>query len=472
MKQFVLSLLILLSWSRVARSQENHYWSQHFGAVSTLMGSAVIAGVRDNSASFYNPGTLSFIEYPNLSVDANVYKLDKIIMSDGAGSGIDLNSAQLNIYPQILSGMINYIKVPGLKLCYTILTRNFANTLMSSRYTKSMPVTSGTEPDRFLGEFNYVNQINEQWLGICASYKATDKLGIGVTLFGTYRGQTSGVTHNTRQASSPDTLSTLTVSNSTESLKYMSLGILAKFGLSYETGRWRFGLSLTTPSIGIYGNGSAKREESGYISGTSSADLQNTYMIMAENTSATARYHHPLAIGMGIEYHSPKTRIAISGEYYFRIGSYYIMQPGNEAFVYPSSIRDSVGMSGKIDQMLYMGSASKPVFNVGLGFDQALGKKFSLLMGANTDFSSYTPPDQIHELIPKTGNWDLYYVSTGFSYHKDRQTVTLGFSYGFSPTLKINPIVIVSPGAEMTSKSDVFAESFAVVLGYTYYFRR
>ncbi|MCX6281237.1 MAG: hypothetical protein NTU51_04685 [Bacteroidetes bacterium] len=472
MKKFFLTLFILLYVVLTAISQENHYWSQQFGAVSTLMGNAVIAGTRDNSAAFYNPGAIAFIEYPNLSVDGNVYRLDKITMNDGAGPGINLNSAQMNIYPQILSGMINYIKVPRLKFCYSILTRNFTNILMSSRYSKPVPDASGTEPNKYLGELDFVNQINEQWFGVCASYKANGKLGIGVSLFCTYRGQTTGITHNVRETSSADTLSSLVVSNSSESVKYMALGILAKIGLAYETGRWKFGVSLTTPSIGIYGSGSAKREETGFYSGSSSAEQKTTYMIVAENTSAHARYYHPLALGFGIEYHSPKTRIAVSAEYYSKISSYYIMQPGNEAFVYPSSIRDSSGISRKIDQYLYMGAAAKPVFNVGIGFNQALGKKFNLIMGAHTDYSSYTPPDEINELIPKTGSWDLYYVSTGLSYHNVRQTLTLGFSYGFSPVKEIQPIVIVSPGGDMSSKSDVFAQSFGIVLGYTYYFKR
>ncbi len=472
MKHFITGILVLMSWLQIAHAQENHYWSQQFGALSTLMGNAVIAGVRDNSAAFYNPGALSFTEYPNLSVDGNVYKLDKIIITDGAGSGINLNSAQMNIYPQILSGMINYIRVPGVKFCYSILTRNFANILMSTRYTRDDGGESGAPRERFIGEFNFVNQVNEQWFGISASYSVNDKLGIGASLFCTYRGQTSGVTYNTRDYFPADTLSSLMISNSTESIKYMALGILAKIGLAYETGCWRFGVSLTTPSIGIYGNGSAKREESGYHSGTTPGTPGNTYVIMAENTSANARYYHPLAIGIGIEYHSPKTRIAVSGEYYSAIGSYYLMEPGNEAFVYPASILDSAGMRKKIEQSLYVGCAAKPVFNVGVGYNQSLGPRFNLILGAHTDYSSYKPPDELNELIPKTGNWDLYYVSTGLSYHNVRHTFTFGFSYAFSPTLQIDPIVIVSPGADMTSKANVFAQSFGVVLGYTYYFKR
>ncbi len=471
MKQIGLAILLLLFGTRAGFSQENHYWSQQFGAANTLMGNAVIAGVRDNGAAFYNPGALSFTEYPNLSVDGNVYKLDKIVISDGAGSGINLNSAQMNIYPQILSGMINYIRVPRMKFCYSILTRNFANILMKSRYSK-YGNESETAHESYLGEFSYVNQVNEQWFGVSASYSLNSKLGIGASIFITYRGQTSGVTNNKKNAGGADTLSSLMISNSTESIKYMALGILAKIGIAWETGRWRFGLSLTTPSVGIYGNGSAKREESGYTAGSAPGSTKNTYMIVADNSSAWATYYHPLAIGIGIEYHAPKTRIAVSAEYYSRIGSYYIMEPGNEAFVYPVSLLDSTGMRKKIDQALYLGSAAKPVFNVGLGFSQALGNRFNLILGAHTDYSSYQTPDEINGLIPKTGNWDLYYLSTGLSYHNVRHTFTFGFSYAFSPTKETDPIVIVSPGAENNPMAKLFAQTFGVVLGYTYYFEK
>ena len=470
MNRFILLLFVVITGSRVAISQENHYWSQQFGAVSSLMGGAMIAGVRDNSAAYYNPGALSFVEYANLSVDANIYKLDKILITDGAGSGINLNSAQLNIYPQIIAGMINYIKIHNLKFSYTILTRNFSNILMSARYTKNNPGNGGTEQRKYLGELDYVNQLNEQWFGLCMSYSVKDKLGLGVTLFGIYRGQTSGITDNYREITGNDSQSSFVVSNKTEAIKYMTIRMLAKFGLAWEAGRWRFGLSVTSPSFGIYGNGSVKREESYFITGAAQSDQRSIYSIFAENTSTTARYYHPLSIGIGIEYHAPKTRIAFSAEYFSKISSYYIMKPGNDAFVYPASIRDSSGMSRQIEEFLYTGAAAKPVLNIALGFDQSLGKRFNLLLGVRTDFSNYTTPDYAAGLIPKTGTWDFYYVSSGLSYRMTRQTMTVGFTYSFSPKVGIDPVVIVTPGSSSSSKAEVFAQSFGVVLGYTYYF--
>ncbi len=99
------------------------------------MGGAMVGGVTDNSAVYYNPGALAFISNPSLSVDANVYKMDKIRISDGAGKDMNLNSAQLSVYPQIIAGMINLLKNSKFRFSYTILTRNHGNVLMNTRYT-------------------------------------------------------------------------------------------------------------------------------------------------------------------------------------------------------------------------------------------------------------------------------------------------------------------------------------------------
>ena len=66
----------------------------------------MVGGASDNSAIYYNPGSLAFITNPSLSIDANVYRMDKTVITDGAGNGLNLNSAQISIYPQIISGML------------------------------------------------------------------------------------------------------------------------------------------------------------------------------------------------------------------------------------------------------------------------------------------------------------------------------------------------------------------------------
>ena len=123
------SILLLLVFSfflpeinRVS-AQDDHYWSQQYGAESTLLGGAMVGGASDNSAIYYNPGALAFISNPSLSIDANVYRMDKTLITDGAGKGQNLNSAQISIYPHIISGMLKLIKNDRIKFSYSLFLK-------------------------------------------------------------------------------------------------------------------------------------------------------------------------------------------------------------------------------------------------------------------------------------------------------------------------------------------------------------
>jgi len=470
MKRTSIHLLILLCACQCSFAQVDHYWSQQFGAVSTLSGGAMVAGIRDNSAAFYNPGGLAYVEFPNLSVDANIYKMDQLKITNGAGSGVNLNSAQMSIYPQILAGMLSFIKTPGLKLSWTILTRNFNNVLLSTRYTRETEAQANGSTDAFLGELDYVDQMNEQWFGLCASYKLNDHLGVGITLFGVYRGETSSLMNKSREKTGTDSSSVLVIMNNSEKMKYNVFRALIKAGLAYEIKRWRLGLTVTTPSLGLYGNGSARRELSSNSLATGNPGGKNPYLIVAEDQSVKATFYHPLSIGFGIEYKSSKTRIAVSGEYFFKISPYKIMASSIEPFIYPPSVKDSAAVKSEMDHFLLYGNGARSVFNIGVGFDQSVGKGFSVLIGAHTDFSSYTSSPDSRVMNHGTGVWDLYYVSAGVSYRRTRNVVTVGFIYGFTPSKSVEPIAVVTPGETPQFKTNAFAQSFGVVLGYTYFF--
>jgi len=53
--------------------QDRHYWDQAVGGRTALLGGVAVAGVRDYSATFYNPGALSFLSKNNLSFSFSAY---------------------------------------------------------------------------------------------------------------------------------------------------------------------------------------------------------------------------------------------------------------------------------------------------------------------------------------------------------------------------------------------------------------
>jgi hypothetical protein len=61
-------LMVSFLWS-----QDNHHWFQTYGAHNGALGGNVVAGVRDNSALYYNPGAIGFNPLANVSIGGTVY---------------------------------------------------------------------------------------------------------------------------------------------------------------------------------------------------------------------------------------------------------------------------------------------------------------------------------------------------------------------------------------------------------------
>lgn len=463
-KSLLCILLVFLACK--ATSQDDHYWSQQYGANSTLMGGAVVAGVRDNSAIFYNPGALGFIQHPSLSVDANVYKIDKIFIDDGVGSGVDLNSSQLWIYPQIISGLVNIVKNDRWKFSYALLTRQYANVLMSTRFTQADFSTEQVNPgDKFMGAVDYNATLNEQWGGLGASYRVSDHLSVGASLFISYRSQSYQFTNYLRYLMRNDSTNALLTLNNDKTLKYKTFSGLLKFGLAWQKGSWKLGLTVTTPRVQFYGSGNIQREESLVaIDSSSGAGL----LIMDRLSNIKAKYKSPLSIGAGVEYSGKKTRVTFSCEYFFAIKTYHLFETSSDPFVYPAEM-DTGALHEELRSFLHVTNAARAVFNVSLGFSQDLGEKFTLMLGARTDYSSYTLPEEGDKYLHNSAGWDIYHFTAGLAYHQKRNSVSLGFTYSYSPGVSFSNEDLILP-VDLSSPARVYAQSFGIIIGYTYYF--
>jgi len=465
-------LLLVLEANTSLLAQTDHYWAQQYGAQASLMGGAMIGGVRDNSAVYYNPGAFPFIHYPSLSVNANLYKIDKIFINDGAGNGVNLNSAQISIFPQIVSGMASLKKLPRFQFAYCLLTRDYDNMLMNARFTNRDFDLYPQGVDAFIGVFDYDNQLNEQWFGVGIGYRINDKLGVGLSVFGVYRSQTNKLSYIFRQISHADSAYTIMTMSISEGIKYKVVEGLFKLGLAYESGPWKLGFTVTTPDFRVYGRGDIEREVSTYAVSGSAQDTSHGFIITDKVNYTKAHYHHPWALGAGVELTLPKTRLAFSAEYFFRINSYNLMNPASDPFIYPPDLPDSGTMQQVVQSFLEVRDEAGQVLNFGIGLEQQLWKKITLLAGFHTDFSSYKEPQGGDPFLHSSGSWNLYHISAGLSYKMKTQIITAGVNYAFCPEVNIDPLATVNPYAGNSFQAKVFPQTFAFILGYTYLFPR
>jgi hypothetical protein len=198
--------------------------------------------------------------------------------------------------------------------------------------------------------------------------------------------------------------------------------------------------------------------------------MTDNYLILETESGIRAKYRHPLSLAWGIDFHTAKTRIALSAEYFFKISTYHMMRSNATPFVYPPSLVNSDTLSTYLDSYLNIDKAAKSVLNVGMGISQTVYKNISVLLGATTDFSSYKPVRETNELLFGLGNWHLFHVSGGVSYRKQKHLLALGLSYAIAPSKEVPPNAIINNSYDQPTEARISSKTYSFILGYTYFF--
>ena len=101
MMKTTLSIFLLLVIS--IHAQDRHFWDQAVGGRTALLGGIAVGGVRDYSATFYNPGALSFLDKNSMNFNFNMYGIKDFRFNDGGGPGIDSRYTRVSLYPASLA---------------------------------------------------------------------------------------------------------------------------------------------------------------------------------------------------------------------------------------------------------------------------------------------------------------------------------------------------------------------------------
>lgn len=421
-------------------TQENHYWTQQYGGRSALMGGAAIAGANDNSAIFYNPSLLPLIEKKELSVSANIYRAEFLTLENGAGKNLPLISNQYGTYPQIISGIVFFKKNKNLRAGYTLLTKQNTHTRFNVRHVFSSNVIE-SEPgiEDYVGAFEYNNQVNEQWGGGALGYKLSPNLSVGISQFIAYRFQS--YVSNSYIRVFPESQAYIASSDNTTSLSYNDVRTITKLGFARNNHDkpWKYGISVTLPSLPIYGIANVQREET--ITNIEYAIPNNpdyvSHSITDRQTNLRSKYASPASIAIGIEYHSKKARYALTIESFAQQKKYYIIKSDSLPLLKPNNV-----YVPNIGKFLWLNEYKNPVTNIALGFEHELKKHVTMQMGLRTNLSySYVlTQDQFDDyenqeqfsISNNTSTWDIFHFTLGGTLSRKTGEISVGIDYGFS----------------------------------------
>jgi hypothetical protein len=484
-----LIILVIFSLSSQIYSQDRHYWFQQFGGRSTLLGGSMIADAYDNSATFYNPGALGFVQNNMLSISANAYSVGYFKLDNALGDGQELHGFPFLLYPQLISGFVPFAKNDKWKWAYSLISRNSSSFLMFDRYQDNRDVLKNVQGDEvYIAGFEVQSAKQEQWGGISVAHKINDNFSFGSTMYISYKSVNGYETlfYNAfPQTDNPiDTSGNnlpFYVSKLKESRYYYIpiVSLIWKFGLAYQNNGYKVGFSATMPSINLdfmkYGD--SQREISG--SNLQIEDVFLTdFLFIGRQEDRQTRMNTPLSFALGFSRVFDKGSIHLTGEYFFPVATHEILEAdkNTEIISTPSNDLNFV----QVPNMSVV-EAYRSVFNLAIGFEYRILPKIDLLTGLRTDFNNYdnldytgdNPPEDIY-----SSPWDLYHLTIGGTYIGKKSNLTMGLQYslGFGETDQYQNFTDVSNSSigglqnPNLNKMNYSYNGLLVTISYTYLF--
>ncbi len=471
---FSFLLFILLGSITLLQGQDSHYWTQQFGTRSALLGGAVLGGAEDNTMIYYNPGALGLLDESSISINANAYRIESIKVENALGNEEDFQSAKLGSVPLLAGGMIRTGSEKW-KVGYAFIAPVDFNFKGIARVEGNYDLVDDDESpglEETVAEASITNKTSELIFAVGIGHKINDNWSVGLSNLFTVRSLTYQRSLSTYVFLNQEE-SRLIGANLLQNADYYNVRYAAKLGVVYQNDPWSVGLTLTTPSLNLFGQGTV----------ASNIAVRNLKLIDENRISgvATARqaelktkYKSPFSVALGTNYTFGRSHIGVAAQYYAGIDIYDVMEPAPGSFVRPIDLAPQL----QSDEFLRLQSAAESVLNIAIGYEYKLSESLSILGGLRNDMSYYN--EDLNEsagIKPTISSWDIYHFSGGVTLNRKNSSLSLGLllssgsndsyeqSGSFDPE---NPDLV----AGSTTITKATYSNFGLLLGYTFYFRK
>jgi hypothetical protein len=474
--------------------QSHNYWRRSFNEESSLLSGAVVGGGSGPSAIYFNPASISEVVVSKLSLNASLFSFDIYDTKNAFGEGLNLFKFNANIEPRFISYMFKLQKKKKWSFEIAILNNeNDKLEVTSSVDVKNDVLSNIPGEDRYFAFYQYTSHFKDQWIGIGTSVQLNERLIVGTSMFVSIKSLNYTNSLNITAYPLNDTLPDQPVRKSFfvagyedfSYLKFNDYRLLWKIGVLYKWNRVNIGLSITTPSVGVYSDGKRderKQQQYNISDPTTGAPIPD-YLIIdyQEKSDVDVSFKTPFSIAAGMTYYLPdnKRTLYLSMEYFAGIETYKIVQ-ANES--------DLLGMDDSpyySDWLTYI-TGARPVFNVAVGYSWTLSEKLMLKAGLRSDFN-YEKNLDLGELEGNStihkNNLDLYYLTCGLSWKLFGQDIITGLQYSIGIEANQKQIVNLSDPVEYNyieekplqgtrlNNSTVLYNSIVVYLGFSVNFK-
>ena len=467
-------LLFLCLCSYTSWAQDTHYWSQQFGTRSALLSGAVLGGAQDNTMIYYNPGALGLLENSSISINANAYRIENIKVENALGEQADFRSAKVGSVPLVAGGMINR-EGSDWKIGYAFLNPVSFDFKGIARVEGNFDLIEETESpglEETVAEAGISTRTSELLIALGLGRKVNENLSFGISNLFTVRSNSyqrnlsNYIFRNDEERSSIG-------GNLTQNADYYNVRYAAKLGIVYQSGNWSTGLTVTSPSLNLFGNGTVasniavkdvKLIDENRISGVATA----------RQAELKSKFKSPFSVALGTNYNLGRSSIGIAAQYYAGIDIYNILDPEPGSFVRPAELAPQL----QSDQFLRMRSGAESVLNVAVGYEYQLNESLSILASARNDMSYFD--EDLNEgpgIKTSISSWDIYHFTAGVTIDRKNSSISLGLLYSagkdnrYEQSGSFNPddLNLIEGSTTITNAN---YSQIGLLLGYTFYLKK
>jgi len=450
------------------------------------MGGSAIAGNLGGPGSlYYNPAMITGGYKANFSFNASLGSVDSYRAKNIFGENIEFGDTRVRFKPRFFSLFLRPESNPRLSLELSSFSKDDEVVESNENITTTRNVFTTLTGDEIInGYLGLSTRARESWYGLGASYEVTDKFRVGLTTFILDKNIQNQTTFSynvfpqedtTFQGSTPVPFFVSSV-DSYSRVKISNFRNMFKVGMVYSGNTISAGMTITTPSWKILGNGESARsiklsnipneEENGFRKDLIIADAQ-------KKLAATLK--DPLSVAFGLTFQSPNKRTRVSGniEYFQQINAYKAI----EAAVNPNITNRQVFDALENKDILSRVHGGNQLVNFAVGFQRVTSKGNAIMGGFRTDYDylrginygeldGYAPLKQIV--------YNVYHVTFGGQFKVLKNSIIAGFRYSFGsdrePYINLvgDEINNVPPGVNNPDQSATFSYSgLSLFAGFT-----
>jgi hypothetical protein len=450
---FVFHAILLLAFVSVTQAQDANYWTFQYGSRSTLLGGAVIGSVLDLSGTYYNPGAVSLIENPETILAAKVFEYPRYKLEGTFLNKVNMTSSNLGPAPSLVATNLKFDWLGDNNLVLSLLTR--FDLRYNLDHSNNFTAESGDVSDLIVN-VRAQEEMGESWFGITWSQNYGQKIGIGFTPYFVFR------SHKLYTASNFQTITFkdehFLVVNSRE-YDYDHYSILLKTGITFDFIGQTIGLTITTPRLGFYNNGSSGLNQTIDGINPSGDDEEITYVAANYQNDVNATFKSPWSTAIGTTFKIDRTNIYISAEWFSPISKYEVIP----ARYYTPQI-------GSDTLFNVVTSEAKSVLNFGVGIQHTFDNSYTINASFTSDFSASIRDSDTNLSI---ASWDIYHFMIGGSLNILDAEITVGVGYAFgsdqvTPKTESPNIVPEYSLAEIFNGANFSYQSYKAVFGFAF----